>query len=225
MQHVEAVPAVLDQAVILGPGRDHLQDRRGVLAGQHARSDNEGRLLGGDRRMVVEHLLQAGRASAHVMIAVVEVGLVADHADAHAGGQPALAQAGVDQRGFQARVGPDQHHRVGLLQPRDGGVEQPAFARTVAQGRAVLAAVDIGRAQGLEQVHGRLHRLRVLQVAGDHADAAGIGLPDLGGDGVERLGPGRGLQRLALAHIRPVEPLAHQAVDGRSASCRRSTLR
>src|SRR5690606_24090120 len=95
----------------------------------------------------------------------------------------------------------------------DGGVEQPALARALAKRRAVLVAGQV-RAQRAEQVQRRLHRLRVLQVAGDDTDAIAAGRLDLRGHDIQRLIPGRGPQLAVLADVRTVEALASQAVDG-----------
>jgi hypothetical protein len=81
-----------------------------------------------------------------------------------------------------ARVGADEQDHLGFFDAGDGGVQQPALARPVAQDHAVLAAVQAGDAQAAEQVERGLHGFRVLQVAGDDADALGLGGFQLRGD-------------------------------------------
>ncbi len=132
-------------------------------------------------------------AGAQVVVVVGQVGVLADHADAQRAGQPALAQAGVQHRRFDARVGPDEQdtrRRPRCLAMRR--VEQPAFARTAAQRHAVLAAVEalVTPSPPNRSLRG-LHGLRVLQVAGDHADAVGLAALSLVATASKRLGPGR----------------------------------
>src|SRR3546814_11869089 len=68
-------------------------------------------------------------------------------ADAEVALQEALAQPGVHQRGFPARIGADEQRRVGLLDAGDGGVEEIAGAAGRVDQGAVLAAVEVGRAE------------------------------------------------------------------------------
>jgi len=94
----------------------------------------------------------------------------------------------------------------------------------MAQRRPVLTAVRVGRAQGAEQVQRRLHRLRVLQVAGDHADAVGgRGLQRIR-CGVQRLVPRRGDQLAVLAHPRAIQPAVLQPVHGITRGVRQPLL-
>ena len=55
---------------------------------------------------------------AQVVVVVGQVGLLADDADSQRAGQPALADAGVQHRRFEARIGPDQQDGVGLPRGR-----------------------------------------------------------------------------------------------------------
>ena len=57
-------------------------------------------------------------------------------ADGEAAPAPALAQAGVDQRRLEARIGADQQAEVGLLDAGDRGVEEVAAARALASSLA-----------------------------------------------------------------------------------------
>ena len=127
--------------------------------------------------------------------------------------QVALADARVQHRRFEARIGADQQDRIGLVDAADAGVEDVAAARAVEHG-AVLAAVDVGRAEARHQVLQRHHRFGVALIAGDGRDLAALELAQLLGDGREGLVPGRLDELAGLAHIRPVEPLVAQAVDG-----------
>jgi hypothetical protein len=113
-------------------------------------------------------------AGAQVVEVVGQVRGRADQAHLEVAGEPAAAQAGVQHRRLEARIGSHQEEDVDVLQPGDPGIEQPGLPRAGAQGHAVLAAIGIGRAQGAEQVERRLQGLRVLQVAGDGANRSGL---------------------------------------------------
>jgi hypothetical protein len=126
---------------------------------------------------------------------------------------PALADAGVEHRGFIARVGADDQHRIGLLDAFDGRVEDVAGAaeRRIECG-AVLAAIGILRA---ERSHQQLERVDFLdggEIAGDSADLFGCRLRHRVLDRGEGLGPAGGNQLAVLAHIGAVEALRAQAV-------------
>src|ERR1019366_8152779 len=168
----------------------------------------------GEIALGLDHVAQRARTRAQMRVRIGQVGPLADHAELQVAPEPVLADAGVEHRRLKARIGPDEQKRVALVQPSYAGVEQPAFARTGPDPRAVLAAVEVLDAKAAEQVQRRLHGFRVLQVAGDHADAVGRGGLDLRRHRREGLRPGRGLKLAAFAHVRPVQPLAHQAVAG-----------
>jgi hypothetical protein len=61
--------------------------------------------------------LSVAGPGAEVVVAVRQVGLLADHADADSAGHPALAQAGVQHRSLDPRIGPDEQDDVGILDP------------------------------------------------------------------------------------------------------------
>ena len=226
MQDVEAVPALGDDADLLRQRAERVEHRRPIVARQRSAADDDRRPLGLRQRIHSRlwQFAQRLRTRAEVAVFIGQIGLFADQSDLGLAGQPRLAQAGVQQRRLGARIGADDQHGVGVLDPRQTRVEQPALPRTVTQGRTVLAAVGVGRAQGAEQVQRRLHRFRVLQVAGDDADPVGRSRLQLAGHGVQRLVPGRGAQLAVLAHIRLVQPLALQAVDGVAADIRQPLL-
>ncbi len=79
---------------------------------------------------------------------------------------------------------------------------------------SVLAAIQVLHPQGAEQIERGLHGLRVLQVAGDDADALRLSRGQPGRHGGKGFTPGRRLQLAVLAHIGPVQPLAGQAIAG-----------
>ena len=112
---------------------------------------------------------------------------------------------GASQRG----LAPTSRQASACSMPGDRRVEQIAGAPASGSSlRAVLAAVEVGRAQRRHQVLERGHRLGVAQVAGDRrrcaSGAAASGL----GDRLERLAPARRLQLAVPADIGLVEPLA-----------------
>ena len=130
----------------------------------------------------------------------------------------ALAQPGIDERGFPARVGADQQTGVRLLDAGDRGVEQVAGAAARIEPGPVLAAVEADRAEPAQQLLQREHRFEVAQIAGDRGDALARNAFQPIGDHFERLapidlGPG-GLGPVAApAGIGTVEPAAAQPVD------------
>src|SRR5690606_34704927 len=74
-------------------------------------------------------------------------------------------------------------------------------------------AVGVGRAKRAEQVQRGLHRLGVLQVPGDDADAVGRSRLDLRGDRVQRLVPRGNAQLAVFTNVGLVQTLAGQTVD------------
>src|SRR5690606_23636739 len=109
---------------------------------------------------------------------------------------------------------------VSVFNALQARVEQPALASLAAQRRAVLTAVGVGRAQGAEQVQRRLHRLGVLQIAGDGADAVSRSGLQLVGHDRQGFIPRSGTQLAVLAHPRAVQTTRLQAVDGVAALVR-----
>ena len=69
-----------------------------------------------------------------------------------------------------ARVGADQQAEIGLLDAGDRGVEQIAAARAGIEPGAVLATVQMRRAEARHQVLEDDHRLAVDQIADDRRD-------------------------------------------------------
>ncbi len=144
-----------------------------------------------------------------------EVGFVADQRD---GELPlrlthTLENARVQNRRLVARVGADEQDRVGLVDAGDRRVEQIAGApmRGIERG-AVLAAVDIGRAQLIGEQLQREHLLGGGEVAGDRAKALAVEPLELTGDCSECLVPACRLKRAVTSDIGAVEPLRAQAV-------------
>ncbi len=154
-------------------------------------------------------------AGAEIVVSIGEVFILADQAD----GKLALALAGalqntgIEHRRFMARIGADQKNRVGLIDAGDGGIEEVGGA---AEGRielgAVLAAIDVGRAERIGEKLEREHFLRRGKVAGDRGEAGAVEAVQPLGDDAEGLVPA-GRRELAVPpDIRPVEPLGAQAV-------------
>ena len=144
-----------------------------------------------------------------------ELGVRPDGREREAAGAPALAQARGDEGRFAARVRADEKAEVRSLRPGDGRVEQISCARRGGQRRAVLAAVDMRRAERFREVAQRAHRLGVAKVAGDGAEARPAPGAHPFGDGGEGFVPARRFQPpVAVAEPRPVETPAAQAVAG-----------
>ena len=146
---------------------------------QHVR---EGVLAGGE---ITERL----RARAEIVVAVGEIGLGADHADLELARAPALADAGVENGGFLARVRAHDQQRVGLLDAGDAGIEDIGGAAGLGvEGVAALGG-KIGRAAFRQQFLQREHLFDRGEIAGDGADPLAVDAAGLGRDGAERLGP------------------------------------
>jgi hypothetical protein len=176
VQHGKAVPFLGDRADIVGELGGERQHGRAVGARQRALADDDERALG-----VLQERMEADAAfgqprqrlgpRAQRLVFVAQVGGLADDADRQVGLQPLLADAGVEHRRLEARVGTDDQDRVGILDAFDGRVEDVAGAPIgrVERG-AVLSAVDIGGAERGHQAFQRIHLLDRGEVAGDGAD-------------------------------------------------------
>ena len=82
-----------------------------------------------------------------MLVVVAQVRGFAYHGNREVPHQEALADAGIQHGRFDARIGADDQQRVGILDPGDGAVEQiPGPQARVGLG-AVLAAIDVRRAQ------------------------------------------------------------------------------
>ena len=154
VQHGKAVPAVLAprrRSAQASPPAPSTAAPSG--ARQSALPDDDQRVLGLLQRLrrsavAVGQIAQRLGAGAEMLVVVGQVGRVADHADRQIAGAPALADAGVEHRRFEARIGADDQDRVGLLDAGDGRVEEVAgAAERRVERRAVLAAVDVRRAE------------------------------------------------------------------------------
>ena len=123
----------------------------------------------------VGELGQSFGAGAEIVVSISEIGLDTDQAD----GQTALAladpleDAGIQHRRLVARIGADQQDGVGLLDAFDRRIEQirRAAERRIELG-AVLAAIDIGRAELLCEKLQREHLLGRAEVAGYYLRSA-----------------------------------------------------
>ena len=105
--------------------------RRHRDAVERALADDEHRLFRLGRRVIeaLEMLRQALGAGAEIGVGIGEIGLLADHADRSGIAlEEALADARIQHRRFLARIGADQHDRVGLFDAGNGRVEQIAGA-------------------------------------------------------------------------------------------------
>ncbi len=129
----------------------------------------------------------------------------------------ALADAGVEDRGLEARVGADEHDGIGFLDAGNAGVEEIAGAAALlAQRRAILAAIDVLDAQrGCQLLPGEGF-LGADEIAENNAHAFGLCRLHLLGNPAEGLGPGGGAQLAELADIGLVKALGFQAVPDKA---------
>ena len=194
-------------------------DRGAVRPRERAHPDDHQRVLGLLQHIAEfvparRHLFQRLRPGAEIVVRISEVGPLADEADGESRHSPALADAGVDDGRFAARIGADEQQRIGLLDPGNAGVEEirrpPPFR--VERG-TVLPAVEIDDAQPRHQILQRKDFLDRGKIADDGADALGIRTFDLGCDGVEGVAPGGRMQLPILANVGLVEALGAQSVD------------
>jgi hypothetical protein len=155
---------------------------------------------------------ERGRTGAELEHAVGQVGGRPDARHGEAALAHALADAHVDQRPLDARVGPDQQAEIGLLDAGDRGIEQVAAARGGIEPGAVLTAVQMRRAEPRHQLLEHDHRLAVDQIADDRRDPlarqACEGFPDRG----ERVAPVADAQLAVTSDHRRVQAPLLQSV-------------
>ena len=73
------------------------------------RPDQHNRILGLFQRrcegmLAARYIVQRLRSGTKMLVAVGQIGLLADHADIELAGTPALADTGIDDRSFLARI-------------------------------------------------------------------------------------------------------------------------
>ena len=130
-----------------------------------------------------------------MIIRVGQVDLLADQADLEVALAPALADAGVEHRRLAARIGADDEHGVGTIDAGDGRVEnirRPAEAGI--ELGAILAAIEVGRAERRHERPQGEHLLDRGEVAGNRSDALRLRRLHLAGNGGEGFAPSRGCQ-------------------------------
>ena len=104
------------------------------------------------------------RPGAEIVDRIGQVDLLADQADPHAALAPAAPNARVEHRRLAARIRADEQDDVGVVDAGDGRVEdvaRPAALRV--ELGAVLAAIEMRRAEGLHQRLQREHLLDARQ--------------------------------------------------------------
>ena len=159
-------------------------------------------------------LSQRLRPRAEMIVVIGQIGLLADDADQHAAFQPALADARVEHRGFAARVRADDDDGIGLVDARDGRVEKIGRAAEFRiQLRAVLAAIDVGRAELSDEVLEREHLLDGREVADNRSDPIRRRSLDPGRDRRKGLAPACGCELAVGAHVSAIEALGFEPVD------------
>ena len=202
VQHVETVPAILDERLGGGQRRTKSTLAERTRPNDHHRPfgilDRVGRFLGqlGEQRQII--------AQPFDLVGQIDFGPDREHL------RPAanrLADAGVDQRRFPAGVRSNQQHHVGVLDLGDRRVEPHRGERCHVIVEPGLTPFEHGRSRAGQQRLRGVHRLGVEQVAGDRRDLL-AGLLEALGEQVERVAPARFLElALAIAHPRPIEPV------------------
>ena len=209
MQDIEAVPAILDQLVF---GREFQCSAMCTVDAERTATKNDRRLLRTFQRF--RQGLGQLRQQAHIIAQPLDrIGLVRFRSDTehlrmilpHR-----LADAGVDQRRFPARIGRDQQDHICFLDPSDGGVEIHRSEARHIIGQPGLAAFQHVGAHRFQQLLRRVHGLAIHQIAGNRGHrTAGFHI----GYHLKRFVPARFFQLAVLAHIRLVETALHQPVD------------
>src|SRR4051794_11242927 len=114
----------------------------------------------------------------------------ADDSDGRIANAPSLPDASIEHRRLEPWIGADEEDRVGLVDAADAGIEQIAGAAApLAQGRAILAAVEVHDAETGHQLLKREHLLHGGEVADDDADALGRGCLEFLGNPLESFSP------------------------------------
>ena len=204
VQEVEAVP--FRRGVGQRPGMG--EQGCAIGAGECGAAEDDHGAFGAGEEIGVEADLGGG---------VGQVGRGADIGDFEAG-QGGLADAGIDDRGFEPGIAADDEQPIRRLDAGDGGVEEVMGAVGAGNGLALLAAIEVFGAEGGDEGFQGEDRLGIDGVTDNGADAAaGDGL-EAGGDFGERLGPGRGHEFAVAANPGAVEPAAFEAVEGEAAA-------
>ena len=219
VQHVEAVPVGRQRTDLRRQAPAGRQHRGAVRTRQRRLADNDHRMfcVAQDLGKVVRAVVQRAhhrRPGAKLLGRIGQVGLGADQTDRHAGGEPALADAGIQYRRFLARVAADDQQRIGVFDAGDAGVEAVEVAPRHIQPRTVLAAVEVRRAQRDHELFQRQHALDVAQIAGHRADAVAADAAQFFPDGSEGFRPGRRHHFFPPPHPGAIKPAALQSVQG-----------
>ena len=168
--------------------------------------------------VAVDEILQRIRTGAEIFVVVAHFAGFADHTDRETAAAPALADAGVENGGFKARVGADDEERVCFFDALNGRVEEVACAaeRRI-KCRPILATVEVLGTERLYQFGQSVHFFDRGEVAGNRADLLAGRASHCRLDGAEGFGPGCRLQAAALADVRTIEALRLQAVPDEAA--------
>ena len=164
----------------------------------------------------VEQRRQSARPVADPGRVVGQFGRGADHCHGEGPGHLPLADARVQQRRFPAGIAANDQQRVRFLDPGDGCVERVEIPPRPIDPRAILAAIEIARAEQAHEVLQRDDAFRVHEIAGDRPNPLARHPMQLFSNGVERFGPGRLTQLPIAPHPGGVEPPTLQAIDGKA---------
>ena len=117
--------------------------------------------------IAIRDFAQGIGTSAEILTRIAQLKLRSDNRDPRFPLQPGLAQAGINQRCFPARVGADQQNHICSLQPGDTCVHQITATLISWQLRAILSAIHARRAELVHHLLQGKHRFRVAHIAGN----------------------------------------------------------
>ena len=149
-----------------------------------------------------------------MIVFICQLGFGADDAYRRAAPEPAFPNARVEDGRLVTRAGADDENSVGLIDPGNRRVEKIGCAAKLGvQFRAILAAVDVGRAELAQQRLEREHFFDRRQIADDCPDPGGSSGRNFSGDRGESLRPTRGPQPAVDTNKWTIKSLRLQAID------------
>src|SRR5262245_13229789 len=92
------------------------------------------------------------RTGTRIVVVVSEIDLLADDTERELPHTPTLADSGIEDRGVLARIGADDHDRVGIIDASNRRIEEIAGAAELGmQYAAILPRIDVLRTEPLHQ--------------------------------------------------------------------------
>jgi len=174
--------------------------------------------LGRERALAGHEVSQRLRICADVVVFVGGLDWLADEANLKTGVEPALADARVEDGRFVSGVGANKEDDVGLLDARDGGVEEVVGADVNAVDSRLVAPrlveSKVVRAETIDKILEGNKGLCIGEVASNSLNlvALGPGGSKTVGDGLQSLLPGRRDETVTLLHKRGGQSLELETV-------------